>query len=67
MYQWNEFQQETDMFVYSIIENISISDKRLEEIKKKNITDKICSQVINFYKMVLWPEATTQDPELRFY
>ena len=42
-----DLQQETeiDIFVVSIIENISVSDKRLEEIRQKQNTDSICSQV----------------------
>ena len=40
-----------DKFVRSIIENISVSDKRLEEIRQKQNTDSIRNQVINFYKM----------------
>ena len=40
-----DFLQETemDMFVRSIIQNISVSDKRLEEIRQKQNTDSICS------------------------
>ena len=43
-------ETETDMFVRSIIENISMSDKRLEKSRQKQNTDWICSQVISYYK-----------------
>ena len=64
-----DLQQETemDMFVHSMIENISMSDKRLEEIRQKQNTDSICSQVMNFYKMNYWPEIARKDPKLRPY
>ena len=55
------------MFVRSIIENISVSDKREEEIRQKQNTDSICCQVINYYKMDYWPEAASQCPKLRPY
>ena len=56
-----------DMFVHSIIRNISVSDERLEEIRQKQNTDSICSQVINFYKMDYCPEAALRDLKLRPY
>ena len=64
-----DLQQETemDMFVRSIIENITVSDKRPEEIRQKQNTDSVCSQVINFYKMVYWPEEAGRDLKLRPY
>ena len=64
-----DLQQETemDMFVRSIIENISVCDKRLKEIKQKQNTGSICSQVINNYKMNNWPETARKDPKLRAY
>ena len=64
-----DLQQETemDMFVHSITDNISVSHKRLEEIRQKQNTDSICSQVINFYKMDYWPEAARQELKLKPY
>ena len=53
------------MFVRSIFGNISVSDKRLEEIRQKQNTDCICSQVINFYKINYWLEAVWRDLKLR--
>ena len=40
-----------DMFVRSIFRNISVSDKKLEEIRQKQNTDSFCSRVINHYIM----------------
>ena len=62
-----DLQQETEMdiFVRSMIENISVSDKRLEEIKQKQNTASICSQVIHFYNIDYWPEAASRDLKLR--
>ena len=58
-------ETETDMFVRSIIGNISVSDKRREEIRQKQNTESVCSQVINFYKMDYWPEAARRNQKLR--
>ena len=63
--QRNQEEIETDMFIRSIIGNISVSVKWLEEIRHKQSTNKIYSQVINFYKIKHWPEAATQNAELR--
>ena len=60
-------ETETDMFVRSIIENISVSDKRLEEIRQKQNTDSICGQVMNYYKIDYWPKAARKDPKLMPY
>ena len=60
-------ESEIDMFVRSMIGNISVSDKRQEEIRQKQNTDSIYSQVINFYKMDYWPEAARRDLKLRPY
>ena len=57
-------ETETDMFVRSKIENISV---RLEEIRQKQNTDSICSQVINHYKMDYRLEAARQDLKPRPY
>ena len=51
----------------SIIENIFVSNKRLEEIRQEQNTDSICRQVINYYKMDNWPEAARKDPKPRPY
>ena len=60
-------ETETDMLVHSITENISVSDKRLEEIRQKQNTDSISSQVINYYKIDYWPEAARKRPKLKPY
>ena len=58
---------ETNAFVCAIIDSIPASDGRLEEIRQKQCSDKICSQVMNFCKQDHWPEETKKDVSLRQY
>ena len=53
-----QLETEIHMFGRSTIKNISVNYKRLEEIRQKQNTYSICSQVINFYEMEYWLEAT---------
>ncbi|GAB1602716.1 uncharacterized protein K02A2.6-like, partial [Argonauta hians] len=64
-----DYQQETetDLFVQLVLENIAASDSRLEEIRLKQNTDRICSQIMNFCKTDHWPETATRDSDLRPY
>ena len=45
-------------FVDALIDSIPASDTRLEEVRKKQRSDKICSQIMNFCKLDRWPETT---------
>ena len=44
-------EDETNAFVCAVIDSILASDARLEEIREKQCSDKICSQVMNFCKL----------------
>lgn len=50
-------RKETLSFFRAVIGNISVSDKRLEEIRLKQNTNRVCSQVISYYKIDHWPET----------
>ena len=41
-------EDETNAFVCAVTDSIPASDARLEEIRQKQCSDKICSQVMNF-------------------
>lgn len=60
-------EAQTDAFVRGVIDGFPASDKRLEEIRKKQLTDKLCSQVMNFCKQDYWPESAKHDQELKQY
>ena len=44
-------ETETNAFVGALIDSIPASDTRLEEVRKKQYSDKICSQITNFCKL----------------
>ena len=50
-------EAETNAFVDALIDSIPASDTRLEEVRKKQLSDKICSQIMNFCKLDRWPET----------
>ena len=60
-------EDETNAFVCAVIDSIPASDARLEEIREKQCSDKICSQVMNFCKLDHWPESAKKDVNLRQY
>ena len=47
-------EAETNAFVGALIDSIPASDTRLEEVRKKQCSDKICSQIMNFFKLDHW-------------
>lgn len=65
--QDRQMEVQTDAFVRCVIDGFPASDKRLEEIRKKQLTDKICSQDMNFCKQDYWPESAKHDQELKRY
>ena len=50
-------EAETNVFVGALIDSIPASDARLEEVRKKQCSDKNCSQIMNFCKLNHWPET----------
>ena len=58
---------ETHNHVCSVLGAIPASDARLEEIRQKQLDDKICSQDITFCKVDHWPERAKKDEEIRPY
>ena len=60
-------EAETNAFVSALIDSIPASDTRLEEVRKKQCSDKICSQIMNFCKLDHWPETAKKDVNLRQY
>ena len=54
-------EAETNAFVGALIDSIPASDTRLEEVRKKQCSDKICSQIMNFCKLDHWPETARKD------
>ena len=60
-------EAETNAFVSAVIDSIPASDTRLEEVRKKQCSDKICNQIMNFCKLDHWPETAKKDVNLRQY
>ena len=58
-------RRRTSMFICSLTENISVSDKSLEEIRLKQNAERVCSQVINYYKMDHRYETARRNPEIK--
>ena len=52
-------EAKTNAFVGALIDSIPATDTRLEEVRKKQYSDKICSQIMNFCKLDHWPETAT--------
>ena len=44
-------EAETGVFIRSLMKNISVNDKCLEEIRPKQNVGRVCRQVINYWKM----------------
>ena len=50
-------EAETNSIVGALINCIPASDTRLEEVRKKQCSNKICSLIMNFSKLEHWPET----------
>ena len=60
-------EDETNAFVCAVTDSIPASDARLEEIRQKQCSDKIYSQVMNFCNLDHKPEAAKKDVSQRQY
>ena len=58
---------ETHAFVGDLIDSIHASDTRLEEVRKKQCSDQICSQIMKFCKLDRWLETSKKDVNLLKY
>ncbi len=43
-----QLQQDTDMFVNSIVHGLPVTDKRLEQIKNCQSNDHVCQQILEY-------------------
>jgi transposase InsO family protein len=64
--QDSQDEQDVNLFVRVIMDGFPASEKRMEEIRRQQIDDPVCSQVRNFCK-TQWPEHAQKMPELKPY